>query len=84
MLVWDAVNMKCASDLEPLCSKQRSKEVSKLVLAEEETQNAQTTEFSKILLNTHFTNMLDSLSDPGNLVPRLETVPESHVTPNPP
>lgn len=28
--------------------------------------------------------MLDRLSDLGNLVPRLETVPESHVIPNPP
>ena len=28
--------------------------------------------------------MLDSLSDRGNLVPRLETVPESHVISNPP
>lgn len=67
-----------------LCSKQRSKEVSELVLAGEKTQNAQTTEFSKILLSTNFANMLDSLSDLGNLVPRLETVPESHVIPNPP
>lgn len=66
-----------------LCSKQRSREVSKLVLAEEKTQNAQTTKFSRILLSTNFTNMLDSLSDLGNLVPRLETVPESHVIPNP-
>lgn len=82
-----AVNRKCANDLESLCflcSKQRSKEVSKLVLAGEKTQNAQTTEFSKILLNTNFANMLDSLSDLGNLVPRLETVPESHVIPNAP
>lgn len=67
-----------------LCSKQRSREVSKLVLAEEKTQNAQTTEFSRILLSTNFANMLDSLSDLGNPVPRLETVPESHVFPNPP
>lgn len=67
-----------------LCSKQRSKEVSKLVLAGEKTQNAQTTEFSKILLSTNFANMLDSLSDLGNLVPRLETVPESHASPDPP
>lgn len=67
-----------------LCSKQRSKEVSKLVLAGEKTQNAQTTEFSKILLSTNFANMLDSLSDLGNLVPRLETVPENHASPDPP
>lgn len=53
-------------------------------MAGEKTQNAQTTEFSKILLSTNFANMLDSLSDLGNLVPRLETVPESHVIPNAP
>lgn len=40
------------------CGKQRSKGVSKLVLAEEKTQNSPTTEFSKILLGTNFANML--------------------------
>lgn len=72
------------SPLAFLCNKRRSREVSKLVLAEEKTQNAQTTEFSRILLSTNFANMLDSLSDLGNLVPLLETVPKSHVIPNPP
>lgn len=67
-----------------LCGEQGSREASRLVLAEEKTRDAQTAEFPRIPLSADCANMLGSLSDAGNLVPRLETVPESHVIPSPP
>lgn len=44
-----------------------AKKLASLFWQGKKTQNAQTTEFSKILLSTNFANMLDSLSDLSNL-----------------